>query len=68
MANISGIQGQLWSETFNGSDEMLEYHYLPQLVALSERAWASNPQWTMIENHVSRENEEMKAWQGFVYK
>ena len=47
---------------------MLEYHYLPQLVALSERAWASNPQWTMIENHVSRENEEMKAWQGFVYK
>ena len=68
LSNISGIQGQLWSETFNRSDEMLEYHYLPRLVALSERAWASNPKWAIIENPFSRENQEIKAWREFVYK
>ena len=47
-ANISGIQGQLCSETFDRSDEMLEYHYLPRLVALSERSLASNSQWAML--------------------
>ena len=67
-ANISGVQGQLWSETFNGSNEILEYPYLSRIVALSERAWPSNPQWAMIENPVSREKEEIKDWQGFVYK
>ena len=66
--NIMGIQGNLWSETLNGSDEMLEYYYLPRLIGLSERAWASNPQWAMVEDPVRRENQETKAWQGFVYK
>ena len=68
LENIFGIQGQLWSETLNRSNEMLEYYYLPRLVALSERAWASNPRWAMVENPSSRESQEIKAWQGFVHK
>ena len=47
---------------------MLEYHYLPRLVALSERAWASNPRWAMVENPSSRESQEIKAWQAFDHK
>ena len=68
LANISGIQGHLWSETLNGSDEMLEYYYLPRLIGLSERAWAAHPQWATVEDPMNRENQETKAWQGFVYK
>ena len=68
LANISGIQGHLWSETLNGSDEMLEYYYLPRLIGLSERAWAAHPQWAAVEDSMNRENQETKAWQGFVYK
>lgn len=68
LANVSGIQGHLWSETLNGSDEMLEYYYLPRLIGLSERAWAAHPEWAMVEDPTNRENQETKAWQGFVYK
>ena len=68
LANISGIQGHLWSETLNGSDEMLEYYYLPRLIGLSERAWAAHPQWATVEDPMNRENQETRAWQGFVYK
>jgi hexosaminidase len=35
---ISGIQGQLWSETVR-SDEQAEYMIYPRLFALAERAW-----------------------------
>jgi hexosaminidase len=35
---ISGIQGQLWSETVR-SDDQAEYMIYPRLLALAERAW-----------------------------
>jgi len=35
---VSGIQGQLWSETVR-SDEQAEYMIYPRLLALAERAW-----------------------------
>jgi hexosaminidase len=35
---ISGIQGQLWSETVR-SDKQAEYMIYPRLLALAERAW-----------------------------
>jgi hexosaminidase len=35
---ISGIQGQLWSETVR-SDSQAEYMIYPRLLALAERAW-----------------------------
>lgn len=36
--NITGIQGQLWSETVR-SDDQAEYMIYPRLLALAERAW-----------------------------
>jgi hexosaminidase len=42
--NIYGIQGLLWSETVQTA-ERLEYMYLPRLLALSEKAWAAEPEW-----------------------
>ncbi|NQZ25761.1 MAG: carbohydate-binding domain-containing protein [Colwellia sp.] len=36
--SISGIQGQLWSETVR-SDAQAEYMIYPRLLALAERAW-----------------------------
>ena len=36
--SISGIQGQLWSETVR-SDDQAEYMIYPRLLALAERAW-----------------------------
>lgn len=44
--NIYGIQGLLWSETVQTA-ERLEYMYLPRLLALSEKAWAAQPEWAV---------------------
>jgi len=43
-ARIAGLQGQLWGENAN-SRERIEYLAAPRLIALAERAWASDPQW-----------------------
>ncbi|MGQ8366753.1 family 20 glycosylhydrolase [Glaciecola sp. 1036] len=40
---ITGIQGQLWSETVR-SDERSEYMLYPRLIAMAERAWHT-PKW-----------------------
>ncbi len=47
--NFLGIQAQLWSETLRGPD-LLEYMAFPKLLGLAERAWATTPGWTEIEN------------------
>lgn len=36
--NVSGMQGQLWSEVVR-TDEAVEYQVFPRLLALAERAW-----------------------------
>jgi hexosaminidase len=46
---ISGIQGQLWSETIR-SEEQAEYMIYPRLLALAERAW-HKPTWEVPYNH-----------------
>lgn len=43
-ANIVGIKGGLWSEKIN-NDNRLEYMLLPRLLALAERAWATESEW-----------------------
>ncbi|MEW6989890.1 family 20 glycosylhydrolase [Colwelliaceae bacterium 6441] len=40
---VSGIQGQLWSETVR-SETQAEYMIFPRMIALAERAWSS-PNW-----------------------
>ena len=63
-----GIQGQLWGETLWQGPDMMEYYYLPKLMGLAERAWASQPNWAKIENDLQRYLEEDKAWQEFVLR
>jgi len=62
--NILGLQGELWSEPIRGP-EMLEYFYLPKLLGLSERAWASQPEWAVIEDDEGREAALDNNWNFF---
>ena len=59
--NILGVQAQIWSETIKGA-EMLEYYYLPRLIAFSETAWSAERKWETIENRRQRENQINKEW------
>ncbi len=59
--NILGVQAQIWSETIKGP-EMLEYYYLPRLIAFSETAWSPERKWESIENKAQREKQLTKDW------
>ena len=63
-ANILGIQGQLWSETVQGQEEM-EYYIFPKLLALSERAWAADPPWANYTKRSERLAGLDQAWNVF---
>jgi hexosaminidase len=45
MAQIKGMQGQLWAETFR-SFEQIEYCCFPKMFGLIERAWNIQPEWS----------------------
>jgi hexosaminidase len=62
--NITGLQGQLWSETIKGG-EMLEYYYLPKMLGLAERAWAGQPGWGGIAEPAARMEAVNSAWNQF---
>ena len=62
--NIYGIQGLLWTETVKTA-ERLEYMYLPRLLALSERAWASTPEWTTIQDTLKAKQLYERDWYKF---
>ena len=59
--NILGVQAQIWSETIKG-EAMLEYYYLPRLIAFSETAWAPERKWETTENKESRERLLSAGW------
>jgi len=59
--NILGVQAQIWSETIKGPD-MLEYYYLPRLIAFSETAWSPERKWETIENREAREKQLTSDW------
>lgn len=59
--NIIGIQAQIWSETIKGP-EMLEYYYLPRLIAFSETAWSPERKWETMENKASRDKQLLSDW------
>jgi hexosaminidase len=46
--HVSGIQGQLWSETIR-SEQQAEYMIYPRLLTLAERAW-HKPSWEVPYN------------------
>ena len=62
--NIYGIQGLLWTETVKTA-ERLEYMYLPRLLALSERAWASQPEWATLHDTVKAKQVYEQDWYKF---
>jgi hexosaminidase len=62
--NIIGIQAQLWSETLKGQD-MLEYYYLPKMLALAERAWYGQADWGIIADRKERDEAVDVAWNVF---
>ncbi|MCK9411159.1 MAG: carbohydate-binding domain-containing protein [Prolixibacteraceae bacterium] len=59
--NILGVQAQIWSETIKG-EAMLEYYYLPRLIAFSETAWSTKRKWETIENRDAREKQLTSDW------
>jgi len=59
--NIYGIQGLLWSETVQTA-ERLEYMYLPRLLALSEKAWAAEPEWTASQDTAKARQLYERDW------
>lgn len=64
-ANITGIQGLLWSETVKNTARM-EYMILPKLLGLAERAWAKNPEWAVEKDSKRSEELYQQAWSAFV--
>lgn len=63
-ARILGLQGELWSETVKGGD-MLEYYYLPRLLALSERSWTGDPSWSAVKVPEERSMAREQEWNEF---
>jgi hexosaminidase len=59
--NILGVQAQIWSETIKGPD-MLEYYYLPRLIAFSETAWSPERKWETMENKQARDKQLTNDW------
>ena len=47
VANVLGIQGQLWAETVKGHESM-EYMAFPKIISLAERAWNPQPKWASV--------------------
>lgn len=62
--NIRGIQGQLWSETLV-EPSRLEYMAFPRVLALAERAWAPEPEWSLIADLAQRERTLLASWNEF---
>lgn len=59
--NILGVQAQIWSETIKGGD-MLEYYYLPRLIAFAETAWSPERKWETIDNKAQRDKQLTGDW------
>ncbi|MEX1268003.1 MAG: family 20 glycosylhydrolase [Balneolaceae bacterium] len=62
--NILGLQGQLWTETVNQKGRM-DYMIYPKLLALAERAWTGNPEWSRHEDREQLRSEADLAWNEF---
>lgn len=64
VSRIAGIQGQLWGEN-SRTRERIEYLAAPRLIALAERAWASDPGWDAIGDGRLRAERIERDWNEF---
>lgn len=62
--NISGIQGQVWSEN-NKGPALLEYLTSPRIMGLAERAWTQAPVWATTEDRQERISQIQISWNTF---
>ncbi|HLE57006.1 MAG TPA: family 20 glycosylhydrolase, partial [Rhodothermia bacterium] len=62
--NILGIQGQLWGERTPDSTAF-EYQLYPKMLALAERAWSPQPDWTAVTEEAPRQKASSAAWNRF---
>lgn len=51
---IKGLQGQLWSETIRSFDQ-IGYYLFPKMYGLIERAWNTQPAWSLEDNNSTYE-------------
>ena len=51
---IKGLQGQLWSETIHSFDQ-IGYYLFPKMFGLIERAWNTQPAWSLENNNLMYE-------------
>lgn len=63
--NILGLEATLFTETIRDSAR-IDYMIMPRLLALAERAWASDPEWATESTPTKAAAMHRLAWSGFV--
>ncbi len=63
--HIRGLEGTLFTETVHEPGR-LDYMLMPRLLALAERAWASEPAWTQQSDRAHAAPLHRAAWSRFV--
>ncbi len=63
--NILGLEATLFTETVRDSAR-IDYMIMPRLLALAERAWASDPEWATEPTPAKAAAMHRLAWSGFV--
>lgn len=64
-AHIKGIEAPLFSETINDPTR-LDYMLMPRMLAVAERAWAADPDWTSEADAGRASRSHAFAWSRFV--
>jgi len=62
--NILGLQGQLWTETVN-REGAIDYMIFPRLLALAERAWVGDAEWSATADEETMWQQRDEAWNEF---
>ena len=62
--NILGLQGQLWTETVN-REGAIDYMIFPRLLALAERAWVGDADWSTTADTETMWQQRDDAWNEF---
>ncbi len=62
---ILGLEGVLFSETVRSRD-LMDYLLMPRMLALAERAWATDPAWTQERDLAKAKRLHDADWSAFV--
>lgn len=64
-AHVRGIEGTLFAETIRERTRF-DFLLMPRLLALAERAWAPDPDWTQVADPDTAAYLHARAWNVFV--